>query len=493
MQAHKGLRFYGGWALVWAVLLLGVLAGKVSANAAPPEAGSGGSPDAGKDTKVQMVRERVVLTLSPDGTQATVEGVYVMRNQGETAETLEVRYPLRSLFIQCEGSEIQGLRVWVNDQPVAIRRVEGRPVSSYCDAPSPWAVFQSTFPPGEEVTLRVTYQQGTWGYPPYLVLTYLLETGAGWYGVIEDAEIRVQLPYEATEETIPLSKEFWGYGRGTTPGAHLAGREVTWRFQNLEPAREHNIFLLFLQPNLWQEIQRRRQAVQQNPEDGEAWGFLGLAIKKALFLPGPGYPMRFDDPGARALLQEGLQAYAKAVALKPQDPDWHFGYGQLLAVAAAHTQDPAQRAAWLHQAVQAFRQTLALNPDHEKTLEFYNEMSWLLEGWMAREGGAFVYPGLTATPTFPLPTETPAQPQSTATAILAPAEPAASPTTASATIPPVAPTERATSPVPAAPSSPAAPGSAWMVAGGMGLLLCACLVGLVVVAGGLFLWKRRRS
>ena len=478
LMGHRGPGMNAPWLQVWP-------------NAAPPEAAGGGNPGTEEGTQVQMVRERVVLTLSPDGSKATVQGVYIMRNQGEGEETLAVHYPLRSLFDQCEGEEIEGLRVWVNDRPVSTRRVEGRPIPAHCDAPSPWAAFEATFPPGEEVTLRVTYQQATWGYSPYRVLTYILETGAGWRGRIEEAEIRVRLPYTATEETIPLGKSFWGYGRGTTPGARLEGQEVVWHFRDLEPTREHNIFLLFLQPDYWQEIQRRRRAVQDNPQDGEAWGFLGLAIKKALLLPGPGYPMRFDDPGAQSLLQEALQAYAKAVTLKPQDPDWHFGYGQLLAVAASHAQDPAQRAAWLERAVQEFRQTLALKPGHEKTLEFYNEMSWLLEGWMKKRGEVFVYPGLTATPTLPRPTAPPTQPFPTGTATLPPASPG--PVLPQISPTPARPGQTATSlPATPSPAGPAGAEGAWLVTGGTVLLLCLCLVG-VILAGSLYLTLRKRG
>ncbi len=472
-----------GLAVVLALPRLGAWA-----NAAPPEAAGGGNPGPDNRTQVRMVREQVRLRLNPQGDRAAVEGVYVMQNQGEQAENLQVLYPLRFLFTQCEGQEIQNLRVWVDDRQVTTQRIEGQPRPQGCEAPTPWAAFPVTFPPGQEVTLRVQYEQAAWGYPPYLVVTYILETGAGWYGTIGEADIAVRLPYPASEETIPLSPDFWGYGQGTTPNARLEGDTVRWLFQNLEPTSQDNIFLLYLRPDYWQEIQRRRQAVRDRPKDGEAWGFLGLAIKKALLLPGAGYPMRFDDPGAQKLIQEALQAYERAVQLKPRDADWHYGYGQMLALVASHTQDPARRAALLQRAAQEFRTALELKPGHEKTLAFYNEMSWLLEGWMAQDGDTFVYPGLTATPTFAV-TPTPTLPPATTAA---PAQATSPPATATPVEVGVA------SPVPGAPSPIPSPMPSQGAAGMMFaldtlVLLGVCCLGIVVGAGVLLVVLRKRN
>ena len=487
-HAVRWFRILSLW-MLWALVMASP--SRVAANAAPPEAAGGGNPGPEAGTPVRMVRERVEITLTKDGRRASVEGVYVMQNTGSQEERLQVLYPLSLFFMQCEGEEIRNLRVWVNDIPAKVQRIQGEPRGEYCDQPTFWAAFPVAFPPGAEVTLRVQYEQKTWGFSPYLVLTYLLETGAGWYGTIGEAEILVHLPYPATPETVVLSEDFWGYGRGTTPGARLEESTVRWVFRDLEPTQDDNIFLLFLEPQAWQEIQRRRQEVKQRPNDGEAWGFLGLAIKKALLLPGPGYPMRFQDQGAQALLQEGLQAYARAVTLKPQDADWHYGYGQLLALAASETQDPAQRAAYLEQAVREFQQALALKPEHEKTLTFLNEMGWLLEGWIQREGDTFRFPGLTATPTFPpVATATPSPEPTRAS----PTVPYTTPTTAghlALATPSLAPTDIPASPTMPTASEPAGGASpSSMLSLGILVLLLGCCTLVIVVGGGIFLFRR---
>ncbi len=491
-QVHLGLGILIG------LLGLAVHVLETRANAAPPEAAAGASPkSAAKGTRVQMVRERVVLTLDPDGRQATVEGLYLMRNTGAQAETMEVPYPLMLLFSECieyrftPPKRIADLQIWVDERPVSFKVREGAPVRETCTEPIPWAAFTVSFPPGEEVQLRVRYRQETWGSPPYLVLTYILETGAGWYGPIEEGEILVQMPYPVSEATVVLNATL-GYPQSTTSGAQLEGSTVRWTFHNLEPTPEDNIFLIFMSPSAWQEIEQWRHRAQRDPNRGDNWGFLGLAIKRALLL----YDMYFRaDAADLALSQEGLEAYRRAVTLKPSDPDWHFGYGQFLVYMADVVHDPAQRADYLYTALREFQEALRLDPKHEKTLAFLHDQdNRILHGWVKESNGTFRFPGLTATPTFlPTPTPTPS-PRSIRPSPPSPTQPI-TPTDTPAPI--ASPTPR---PGPLAsptsiPSPTSSPGNAtalgWWVWG----LLC-CGLGLMLVGGGVILvvqYRKRAS
>ena len=58
----------------------------------------------------------------------------------------------------------------------------------------------------------------------------------------------------------------------------LSGKEISWQFEDFEP--EGNVVLDIIRPNIWQTILEETKRVQENPNDGEAWGRLGKAYKE---------------------------------------------------------------------------------------------------------------------------------------------------------------------------------------------------------------------
>jgi len=489
-----------GW-----VLGLGLLAlwlglwgtGSAWANAAPPESasGAGPAPDA-SSTQVRMVSERVVLTVAADGRRATVHGQYWLRNEGAQTETLAVRFPLS--YLTDEGSarapcpEIRDLQIQVDGRAVSWSRQPG-PATSFCHADTaPWAVFEVTFPPGQEVVIEATYTQDAWGHEPYWVLTYIVETGAGWYGTIGQGEIQVVMPYSVSPANIVLDGPYGhgsiGYGR-TTPEPRLEGQTLTWTFNDLEPDAQDNLWVLYVDPALWAEVEARRADVRARPQDGDAWGFLGLALKRVLAVP-IGWDMARGlrtDPGAQALLREALDAYAQAVALRPNDPDWHFGYGELLTAAAQTLLDtggdPAQAHAYRAEAARELAQALALDPQHAKTRAFLQNYGRLLEGWVTVQGDVVTFVGLTATPPAPTPRPGAATPTPSAGQALPPGEPEATPTAAEPFVPaPVGPS------VDTAADEPVASSNGWLW-----WLLALGLCGGVFAVGVGLLWLLGRS
>ncbi|RME05795.1 MAG: hypothetical protein D6803_08125, partial [Anaerolineae bacterium] len=364
------------------VLLLLLPRTPARADAAPPEAPPGTNPLPGEEiTQVRMEAETVTMKLASDGNSARVEAVFHMRNLGSAEESMQARFPLSFWDGSSDGyfncPEIGDLRVFVDEREVPTVRLEGEPREQCDDTPMPWAGFDVTFPPGEEVVLKVVYTQSTYGYEPYFVLRYILETGAGWKGTIGSADIIVEMPYEVTPGNILLSGET-GYG-GTTPGATLEGRQVRWHFDDLEPTSADNISLLFVLPSYWQKIDEARQRVEQSPKDGEMWGFLGLAYKRAIRAAGGAFFLR-DDDGAYALYQKSAEAYEKAVTLDSRDADWHYGYAELLWMGYAtygFIQRPGFDApAALQRCLEELATTLELRPDHEKALTLIEEINW---------------------------------------------------------------------------------------------------------------------
>src|SRR5690606_26879186 len=88
----------------------------------------------------------------------------------------------------------------------------------------PWAVFDVTFPPNQDVMIEVTYDVEGFGYYPYEVFKYVLETGAGWNGTIGSADVILRLPYEASDKNVWV-EGVEGYGPATQGGV-FSGNEV---------------------------------------------------------------------------------------------------------------------------------------------------------------------------------------------------------------------------------------------------------------------------
>lgn len=417
-------------AIRWArVVLLALFASSlvftpVRADVAPPEAPPGTNIVPGTDTtQVRMVAEVVTLTIlsqSADGLlgQAKTEASFLMRNLGASAENIEVRFPLTFFNGRDDGfgkfPEIADIQITVNGKPVTTRRIEsGYTPGGVAYSQSPWAAFNVTFLPGQDVPIGVKYIANGFGYEPDVAFRYILETGAGWKDTIGTADIIVKLPYPANNQNVIVG-ETTGFS-DMTPGAQIAGNEVTWHFENLEPTAENNITISLIAPAFWKRILDERANTAKTPNDGEAWGRLGKACKEAIRYP-KGY-LR-NDPGGLELYQEALAAYEKSVELLPEDAQWHYGFADLLwshylySVYYPGGQDYSE----LSRAARELKASLEIDPKNEKTLELAKWMSSQLPWAVSETDRGFDYLILTATPTYapPLVTETPA-PESTST------------------------------------------------------------------------------
>lgn len=116
-----------------------------------------------------------------------------------------------------------------------------------------WAAFEVTFPVHQQVLLQVTYRMN--GYSGFGGISYILETGAGWYGNILSADLILRFPYEATSETI-LS---------ANPGYSFSGNEMSWKLINFEPTRESDLDVHIIPPGDWQEVLELRARVENSP------------------------------------------------------------------------------------------------------------------------------------------------------------------------------------------------------------------------------------
>jgi len=327
----------------------------VKADIAPPK------PPVGSDllpenweTNVRMMSEYVLLDIAgystyPSG-HADVTAQFFMRNLGEVTEQMRARFPMNHSHYDLESEQgtlqefcayspmpsLDGIRVWVDKVEVEVDiRYErmfdnlAQPNENndpvYIDVPC-WAYFDITFPPGQDVEVKVAYTvpgynyQGG-GYRGYygggLEFAYVLVTGAGWSDTIGKAVIVARLPYDINDlnivECIP-------------EGCTQSGKEITWQFEDFEP--QGNIAVRIMRPTIWQTILEENKKVQDNPNDGEAWGRLGKAYKES-GIGGKG-AFWIYDARSEELFNLSSNAYKNAVDLLPNNADWHYGFADLL-------------------------------------------------------------------------------------------------------------------------------------------------------------------
>ncbi|MFN8454156.1 MAG: hypothetical protein U0401_05690 [Anaerolineae bacterium] len=384
----------------WLILALALPA---LGDAAPPEQAPGSSLDPAGGTQVRMVAERVILdiqasqpnqdnrSLADDRAIAQVSATFLMRNLGPASEQMQVRFPLQDASHSYYNfpTDIEGFSVRVAGQPVATTTITGRLPSTKEDIN--WAAFPVLFPPGQEVTIEVSYLTRPTGYLPAARFGYLLETGAGWRDTIGLVDIIARLPYPANAENVLLGPGRTNIGGETTPGGRFVGNEIRWHWADLEPATANNLFINILVPQTWERIVAARATVEAKPDDVKALLALTQAYEAAVTNR---FPTESHDPYA-ALSEQTL---ARAVALSPDSPELptqlaRLKWNHLTVQALLPPTDPT-----LPSILANLHQALTLDPTYEPALTLLAEIKSLVDGplppmpplqaWTVAEDGA---------------------------------------------------------------------------------------------------------
>lgn len=285
---------------------------------------------------VQMVSEQVVLELTGEeavfpnldcdahyaeqeyckirGYEVLVSTSFEMRNQSSIEERMVVRFPLQ-LGPPFRNSIISDFVVMIGNQELDWQSI---PIENEYGHNFEWAAFSVTFPANQTKTIKVSYS--TLAYPFEKSydrhIGYVLETGAGWFGPIEQGEIILHMPYQATRYNILDFPE----------GAEFSGRELLWSFENLEPTYIDNWQVDIVNPGLWQKVLEARERLDRNPDDVGALVELGTASTEAsVEFHG------FIEPEKAELFLEGVEAYKSATALAPDDVEVLVLYFQAIS------------------------------------------------------------------------------------------------------------------------------------------------------------------
>jgi len=449
-------------ALVLIVVVVSV-PGVAHADVAPPSHPPGSNPGPDSDvTQVRMMAETVVIdVMSNNDTnslgQAKVTANFTMRNLGSTAETMDVRFPIGLDNGFGQLPELKSLNVKVNDKSVLTNRImeQDAPWSSEL---VPWAQFNVSFPPSQDVHIQVTYVLDGTGEYPFVAYYYVLHTGAGWKDTIGSADIIFRLPYEANTSNIIFNEEIgWS---STTIGGTFSGKEVKWHFDNLEPDQYSDFQFSMVNPAVWQKVLIEQANVQNNPSDGEAWGRLGKLYKEIFFFR---RGFRHDD-GGKQIYRLSVEAYEKSVALLPDDALWHAGFADLLGVHAYYaSQEGEDATAEMLRSMQEIRLALDLSPDDPKVREIAETIYYLFPDAIKQYENGYDFLWLTATP------DVPATPTPTLVKLATTTPPATTPPLPTATVVPAG--EAASTPTPVPSASNPLCGSAALIPFGLALLV----------------------
>jgi len=468
--------------LIAYVLLIGLLGLSPSpalADAAPPWTAQGGAVTPGEEpTHVTMISETVTLIVEPlvpadpdtaradERMVAHVEATFLMHNQGTETEALDVWFPTTSRddygWDFSYPDPIETFRAWVNGEPAEVAEAPGQDSHA-----TTWATWPVTFPPGEDVRLRVTYDTHPIGWGPWGSLPYVLETGAGWRGPIGEGTITFRLPYEVTPMNVQLAEIREAYTGPDRPFEIIVdGTDVSWHFTDLEPERsEHpwsmtgretdNPTLTLLAPAVWAEIEAAQAHAEAHPDSVEAHLRLAEALERGTYRKAA----IFYNEANTLLIERTDVAYRRALELAPDDLDTLVAYLEWLGIQREQPWGGTMLGEGLDDALS---RALALDPDHPRVLEIEE---WV-EHWRQEVAPHMPQPPTPTVPASPTPT---ASPEPTATP-----QPSPSPTQTPT------PTETPLPTATATPTSTAGQSAGITIRGGI-LLGVVVLMGVLVV------------
>ncbi|MBN1427774.1 MAG: hypothetical protein JXB07_05265 [Anaerolineae bacterium] len=313
----------------------GILTQTVLADMAPPSPPTGASISSSEpSTYVQMVSESVVMvvtdnngvpyregsSVSADMMVGHVQAYFKMVNQGTETETLEVRFPLGGNDGYSNEHTIEDFSAYVDGKLVQTTQQVDEPLrlSDWPEPPIPWATWQVTFPPGQIVNVGVDYEVRPEGWSAWGTFTYILETGAGWYGPIGEGTVVFRLPHEVSSLNVATSCED-SSALSASKTCDISGTDIKWHFSDLEPTREDNIHFTVLAPSVWRGIQRARKAAQTDPDSLDAQLRLAHAWREGL-------EFHHGLTCCWSLANEALAAYEQVIRLAPNSADMYVEY-----------------------------------------------------------------------------------------------------------------------------------------------------------------------
>jgi hypothetical protein len=291
--------------------------GNVKADMAPPMDAPVGNlgPYQYQKTNVKMLEERVQIELTDsefgeDSSKVVVNANFVFRNLGRDDEKMEAIFPFTDIN-NCYNDYFYevykpAFKVSIDGKPIQTTEISTpSQVGETCN-PVNWGKFEIDFPSKMNVsvdinyTMNESYRGQRWNSPKKSIY-YLLETGAGWFGNIGQAEIILIFPYEITKENVTLP-----------PGYIIQGNQAHWHWENLEPTKYDNLIIKFIEPPTWEKLTYLRTHVGANPLDAYQWLNLADLYKDISYYTQPKFGIE-----SWGFAHQAVHAYQQALEIHP--------------------------------------------------------------------------------------------------------------------------------------------------------------------------------
>ena len=370
------------------ILFLMVSLESSSADIAPPLQPSGANPGLleFEDTKVEMFYENVQILVQDesklyysdrehDAVNAHVSAFFIMANRGETTETLDTVFPLTNFNGSGDGwfgyPELRNFKVRVDDVEQKWTEVTTPNPSFPDEEPVKWAQFSVNYPPGENVFIDVEYDVQSTGYLPEAKFSYILSTGSGWYGPINEAHIYLILPYAASRENV-LHGDYYGSQDENFPEfeGKFEGNKVHWEYYDIEPDIYENWSARILSPVLWQEVLNLRQRI----DDGDALVYAEItAIYDRIIMEKP------IRPGTENFIPLNIETYKKAAQIEPKNDELLARYAEFLLMLNWIKYTPPEGEITLEEIYLPAARALEINPENKTAQHVIFELENLLD------------------------------------------------------------------------------------------------------------------
>lgn len=159
-----------------------------------------------------------------------------------------------------------------------------------------WYTFTVAFDADEKKTVRFDFQQDlSDGMMPRFV--YGIFPADNWKGSIGSTRLTLRFPHSTTLEQIVAYDP---------PNPEFDGQSITWRFERKLPTS--NPALTILRPSVWDDLNTKRRASQQNPNDANARAALGNLLRQLAVV---------DSPRRDGFAMQAIAELETAVRLDP--------------------------------------------------------------------------------------------------------------------------------------------------------------------------------
>lgn len=211
-----------------------------------------------------------------------------------------------------------------------------------------WYTFTLAIAGDEKRTVRYDFQQdlGDSAMPRF---TYGLLPATGWKGSVGSARIEIQFPENTTLEQIVAYDP---------PNPHFDGSSLMWEFATNEPIA--NPSLTFLRPSLWSDLNAKRRATQQNPNDANTRAALGTLFSQLA------HALR-DTPRRDSFYAQAIAELETAVRLDANNRAARQSLGALYEARAGAAIGP-RNAAYVQLAVAQWEPLAATDANARKQL-----------------------------------------------------------------------------------------------------------------------------